>query len=84
MYGHDYRFYLTDAVEDVPEYLVDWENFVSYVLFFFLRLGTDDTTRPGWLPSLDFDWSTKRRSMRFSKKKKIAEISARSWGKWEC
>lgn len=35
VYGHDYRFYLTDAVEDVPEYLVDWENFVSYVLFFF-------------------------------------------------
>lgn len=31
VYGHDYRFYLTDAVEDVPEYLVDWENFVSCV-----------------------------------------------------
>lgn len=37
VYGHDYRFYLTDAVEDVPEYLVDWENFVSYIfLFIFL------------------------------------------------
>lgn len=27
MYGHRYRFFLTDAVEDVPEYLVNWDNF---------------------------------------------------------
>lgn len=38
VYGHDYRFYLTDAVEDVPEYLVDWENFVSCVYSFFFWL----------------------------------------------
>lgn len=28
IYGHEYRFYLEDAVEDVPEYIVDWDNFV--------------------------------------------------------
>ena len=27
MYGHAYRFYLTDAVEEVPEYIVNWDNF---------------------------------------------------------
>ena len=29
IYGHQYRFFLTDAVEDVPEYLVNWDNFVA-------------------------------------------------------
>jgi mRNA (guanine-N7-)-methyltransferase len=29
LYGHQYQFYLEDAVEDVPEYLVHWDNFVS-------------------------------------------------------
>lgn len=29
VYGHEYRFYLQDAVEDVPEYVVDWDNFVD-------------------------------------------------------
>ena len=29
MYGHAYRFYLQDAVDDVPEYVVHWENFVK-------------------------------------------------------
>jgi len=28
IYGHEYNFYLEDAVEDVPEYIVDWDNFV--------------------------------------------------------
>ncbi|TFL06057.1 mRNA capping enzyme-domain-containing protein [Pterulicium gracile] len=28
-YGHKYWFYLTDAVDDVPEYLVFWDNFVQ-------------------------------------------------------
>ena len=27
MFGHRYWFYLKDAVEDVPEYLVHWEHF---------------------------------------------------------
>jgi hypothetical protein len=30
-YGHAYRFFLIDAVEDVPEYVVNWENFEKYV-----------------------------------------------------
>ena len=28
-YGHRYSFFLNDAVEDVPEYLVHWDNFES-------------------------------------------------------
>ena len=31
LYGDRYWFYLKDAVEDVPEYVVHWENFVQYV-----------------------------------------------------
>ena len=30
MYGHAYRFYLEDAVDDVSEYIVNWENFEAY------------------------------------------------------
>jgi mRNA (guanine-N7-)-methyltransferase len=30
LYGFRYHFYLKDAVEDVPEYLVNWDNFVKY------------------------------------------------------
>lgn len=29
VYGHRYRFFLQDAVEDVPEYIVHWDNFVD-------------------------------------------------------
>ena len=29
IYGHRYSFFLNDAVEDVPEYLVHWDNFES-------------------------------------------------------
>lgn len=29
IYGHRYWFFLKDAVEDVPEYLVHWDNFVQ-------------------------------------------------------
>ncbi|WVW80041.1 hypothetical protein I302_102014 [Kwoniella bestiolae CBS 10118] len=38
IYGHQYRFFLMDAVEDVPEYIVDWENFVSLAMEYRLRL----------------------------------------------
>lgn len=31
LFGHRYYFYLKDAVEDVPEYIVDWDNFVGWV-----------------------------------------------------
>ncbi len=31
MFGHRYWFYLQDAVDDVPEYVVHWDNFVQYV-----------------------------------------------------
>lgn len=29
LYGHRYWFYLKDAVEDVPEYVVHWDSFVK-------------------------------------------------------
>ncbi|WVR03912.1 hypothetical protein IAU60_000911 [Kwoniella sp. DSM 27419] len=38
IYGHQYHFFLTDAVEDVPEYVVDWENFEALAMEYRLRL----------------------------------------------
>lgn len=32
-YGHRYTFFLTDAVEEVPEYVVHWTSFVQSVSF---------------------------------------------------
>lgn len=32
VFGHKYWFYLQDAVENVPEYVVRWDNFVQCVL----------------------------------------------------
>ena len=32
LFGHRYWFFLKDAVDDVPEYIVHWENFVKCVL----------------------------------------------------
>lgn len=29
LFGHRYYFYLRDAVENVPEYIVEWDNFVQ-------------------------------------------------------
>ncbi len=31
LYGHRYMFFLEDAVEDVPEYVVYWDEFVRRV-----------------------------------------------------
>lgn len=33
-FGHRYSFFLQDAVEDVPEYIVHWDNFVRYAFLF--------------------------------------------------
>lgn len=33
VFGHKYWFFLQDAVEDVPEYIVRWKNFVEYAPF---------------------------------------------------
>ncbi|OAV95310.1 hypothetical protein PTTG_03640 [Puccinia triticina 1-1 BBBD Race 1] len=38
VYGNRYSFYLEDAVEDVPEYLVLWEPFVRLAQEFGLKL----------------------------------------------
>jgi len=37
MYGHKYHFYLEDAV-DVPEFVVNWDNFESLALEYGLHL----------------------------------------------
>ncbi|KAG9318424.1 mRNA capping enzyme-domain-containing protein [Chiua virens] len=29
LFGHRYHFFLKDAVEDVPEYIVNWDNFLG-------------------------------------------------------
>lgn len=38
IYGHKYWFYLQDAVDDVPEYVVRWDNFVQYVVFLLIGM----------------------------------------------
>jgi len=38
VFGHKYWFYLKDAVEDVPEYVVQWDNFVQLALEYGLEL----------------------------------------------
>ncbi|KAI0781330.1 mRNA capping enzyme-domain-containing protein [Trametes elegans] len=37
VFGHRYWFYLKDAVDDVPEYVVHWENFVQLAAEYGLR-----------------------------------------------
>ena len=34
IFGHKYWFFLQDAVDNVPEYVVYWDNFVQYVVLF--------------------------------------------------
>ena len=36
MFGHRYWFFLQDAVDDVPEYVVHWDNFVRCVACWIL------------------------------------------------
>ncbi|KAJ3891371.1 mRNA capping enzyme-domain-containing protein [Lentinula edodes] len=37
-FGHKYWFFLQDAVQDVPEFLVHWDNFVSMAAEYDLQL----------------------------------------------
>ncbi|KAJ6455783.1 mRNA capping enzyme-domain-containing protein [Mycena sanguinolenta] len=37
LFGHKYWFYLQDAVENVPEYVVKWDNFVQMAADYGLR-----------------------------------------------
>lgn len=41
-FGHRYWFFLKDAVDDVPEYIVHWQNFVKSVLPRFQRRQDSD------------------------------------------
>ena len=36
IFGHRYSFFLRDAVEDVPEYIVHWDNFEQYAVIISL------------------------------------------------
>lgn len=36
VFGHKYWFFLQDAVENVPEYVVRWDNFVQCVVHSFI------------------------------------------------
>ena len=45
-YGHRYTFFLQDAVEEVPEYVVYWDNFVTCVV----GLSLSSSPRPRFLP----------------------------------
>ncbi|THH09356.1 hypothetical protein EW145_g2067 [Phellinidium pouzarii] len=38
VFGFRYSFFLQDAVEDVPEYIVQWDNFVQLASEYHLRL----------------------------------------------
>ncbi|KAI5124500.1 hypothetical protein M0805_003025 [Coniferiporia weirii] len=38
MFGIRYSFFLQDAVEDVPEYIVQWDNFIQLAADYHLRL----------------------------------------------
>ncbi|KAL5511540.1 ABD1 [Sanghuangporus vaninii] len=38
VFGHRYTFFLRDAVEDVPEYIVYWDNFVQMASEYHLQL----------------------------------------------
>ncbi|KAL5529122.1 hypothetical protein ACEPAG_5096 [Sanghuangporus baumii] len=38
VFGHRYTFFLRDAVEDVPEYIVYWDNFVQIASEYHLQL----------------------------------------------
>jgi mRNA (guanine-N7-)-methyltransferase len=40
IFGHRYSFFLQDAVEDVPEYIVRWDHFVQCVHLPFLNVST--------------------------------------------
>jgi len=37
-FGHRYKFFLTDAVDDVPEYIVPWDEFETLALEYGLQL----------------------------------------------
>ena len=49
MYGHEYRFFLEDAVGEVPEYVVHWDNFESSVIS---TLSTEYPLTIDWLANM--------------------------------
>jgi hypothetical protein len=54
IFGHKYWFFLQDAVENVPEYIVRWQNFVECVCLgpAFMRPWLTRTSSLGWRRSM--------------------------------
>lgn len=70
IFGHKYWFFLQDAVDNVPEYVVYWDNFVQYV-FFFLSLYESDTTHcEEWRQSINSTSYIGRNSIVFTRSTK--------------
>jgi len=83
LYGHKYWFYLRDAVENVPEYVVDWDNFEKCVVSFgcvpwTTRLLTL-VTCIGWLRSTSCMLCTKKTFTMSSKRIRRFLSSSSSW-----
>lgn len=57
-YGHRYSFFLKDAVDEVPEYVVHWDEFVQYVPTLPLEGIPDEGV--DWQPSMDSSSSIAR------------------------
>ncbi len=54
-YGHQFNFYLEDAIDDIPEYLVHFDNFVrfvDYLCFFYKKKVKKNTKKKKFSPSL--------------------------------
>lgn len=70
LYGHRYWFYLKDAVEDVPEYVVHWDSFVKLVPV--RALGCHETKRiaTGWPLNMTLTWFTRKNSMKYTPRMK--------------
>ena len=83
IFGHKYWFFLKDAVEDVPEYVVHWDNFVECAL----HLLPTDSISDGSFRSLHLDWRlntvytqhTRKNSTKFSTSIGIKRSSGSSW-----
>ena len=79
VFGHKYWFYLKDAVENVPEYIVMWDNFVRQVFNLNNPICPSHLVISAWRKSTIFIWYIKKSSTRSSVNTKIIPNSDPSW-----